>query len=160
MKNKITTLEKQLADSKKRTAEIEKQLAAEQARNKPKNIMDIVISYETACKYKKVKPTLSYEKPGVRTLVEIAHARLMFTFSVLNEGHKFKMDRIERRYYPWFINDPSSPSGLVFNLTFYVLDDAAAASAAHLSLKTHELAQHTGTAPGILADWAKFIFGK
>ncbi len=153
-------LQQQISDLENKLAQARTELQAEINKNKPKDIRDLVTSYESACEYKKVQPRLSYENPGDRTIDEVAHARLKFTFAVLNEGHKFKMDRVEKRYYPWFINDSSSPSGLVFHGTDYGSGTANATSAAHLSLKTQELARHTGTAEGIVNDWSKFIFGK
>src|SRR4051812_3860814 len=156
---KLTLLEKQLSDVERKTVELRETIAAEKSKNNPKNIMDLVTSYESACKYKGVKPTLSYTDRNGRSIHSIAHDRLEFIISVLNEGYEFKMTPTENRYYVWFQLSTSAPSGLVFDDTAYG-DRASADSAAHLSFKNAELAKHSAICPEILNDWAKFIIGK
>ncbi len=118
-------------------------------------------SYEDACASKGEKPVHVYhDKMTRKEIINCAHNRLMDTIEVLNEGYKFKMDKIERRYYIWWELDHSSPSGLRFLLSHYNFDHVFASSAAHLSFRTYELAKHTHDSPEILKDWSKFVFGK
>jgi len=152
----LSLLEKQLADTEKKSIQLRTKIEAEKQKNKPKNIMDLVKSYEDACKYKKVKPIYVYnDKKTTDTIDEIAYKRLKFTIGVLNEGHKFKMKPNEDRYYCWF--DISSGSGFVFDNADCGSTSANASSAARLCLKNIELAKHTGTCPSILEDYKNFI---
>ncbi len=160
LEQKLALIKKQESDLSKKEADLLKQIEDEKNKNKPKNIMDLVKSYEDACKYKKVKSTLSYTNRNGRSINSIAHDRLEFTFSVLNEGHKFKMTADERRWYVWFYLDKSVPSGLRFLHTSYYDGHADAASAAHLCFKDEKLANHSVNCPEIMNDYGKFIIGK
>ena len=138
LEKQLALAQKQVSESEKEAESIRKKLEAEKNKNKPKNITDLVKSYEDACAFKGVKPTLSYEKRNGRSIASIAHDRLEFTFSVLNEGYVFKMDVSEARWFIWWELDSSSPSGLRFVSTAYPDDYVAAASAAHLCFFTPE----------------------
>jgi hypothetical protein len=156
MSKTTQNLEKQLAAKEKEANLLRKKIEAEKLKNKPKKIMDLVKSYEDACKYKKVKPVHVYKNnKSTDTIDEIAYKRMKFTFEVLNEGHKFKMTPNEDRYYVWFNLSPGS--GFAFVNTHCGNTDACAASAARLCLKTRELAYHTGNCPSIFEDYKNFI---
>lgn len=109
-------------------------------KSKPKNIMDLVNSFEDACKYKKVKPSSVYNKTDTKD--EIAYKKIKFTTSVLNEGHVFTMKTNENRWYAWFFL--SSGSGFVFSNSYYGDTIASASSASRLCFKSEALARHAG----------------
>lgn len=142
MKANITTLEKQLAKKQQEAKYIEKKIESEKAKNKPKDIRDLVKSMKDILRIgrptKEELTLINYS--GKSEIVKFARdmAVLALISKVLNEGWKPKMDGSEYRYYPYFYLS----SGFSFNASFCVYDRASTASASRLCLKTEELADH------------------
>lgn len=149
---KTQTLEQQLAEVKKQEEKLAKQkdainkkIEAKANANKPKSIMERV---------KTLADVLKIAKPDKEELAIINYsgkskrlgfARDMMILSliaeVLNEGHVFKMDGSEYRWFPRF----SVSSGFDFIGAHCGTATADAVSASRLCLKSEELAVHAGT---------------
>ncbi len=134
---KLIAMEKQLKDTENSALKLRNQIQAIKDANKPKSIIELIGSFEDACKFKKVKPSSVYNTK-LDTIDEIAYKKIKFTNGVLNEGWKPK--RGEYRHYPYF--DVSS--GFVFNNTLYADTCADTSSASRLCLKNDTLARHSG----------------
>jgi hypothetical protein len=138
MKTKLK-LQQKLAKIQQKAAELQTKID----NIKEKNIMDLVKSFEDACKLKGVKPEDIFNEKD--TVDEKAYKKLKFITKVLNEDYVFKMTPDEYRYYPYFYLDSASGSGFVFRDTNYHVSNAGAASASRLCFKNSELAKHAGT---------------
>jgi hypothetical protein len=162
--SKLKTMQQQLAESEKakqiaekKSAELNKKIEAEKAKNKPKNIMERVKTFKDVLKIAKpIKEELvliNYNGKSKR----LSFARDMMILSliseVLNEGHVFTMSPDEERHYPWFYIS----SGFVFNFAHYNDTGAITASASRLCLKNAELAKYAGTI--FIAYYKKAIMG-
>ncbi len=134
---KLEILEKELVSTENAAKKLRTDIQKLKDANKPKDITDLVNSFEDACKLKKKKPN-SIFNAKVDTIDEIAYKKIKFTNAVLNEGWKPK--RGEPRYYPYF----NVSSGFVFYSTDYVATSANTCSASRLCLKNDKLAQHSG----------------
>ncbi len=150
MKTKISTLEKELKATESKASKLRVSIQKIKDANKPKNIMDLVKSFNDACKLKKVKPESIYNSK-LDTPDEIAYKKLKFAIGVLNEGHKFSMKPNENRYYVWF----DISSGFVFGNTNCAYSDADSGSASRLCFKTRELAEYS--AKILLNEYKAFI---
>ncbi len=139
---KTKTLEQQLADSQKKSAELQKKIRAKALANKPKTIMDKVRTLADVLKI--AKPTieelrlLNYKGKSKRILLAKDFMVLGLISEVLNEGDQPKIG--ENRHYPYF--DVSS--GFVFGNAGCADSDADSGSASRLCLKSRELAIHAG----------------
>lgn len=150
MKPSIKTLEKQLDSKEKEVLKLRSDIKKLKDADKPKDITELVGSFEDACKLKKVKPASVYNTK-TDTIDEIAYKRIKFTNAVLNEGHKFSMKPDESRYYVWF----NISSGFVFLTTDYAAASADTSSASRLCLKTDRLARHS--AKILINEYKDFI---
>jgi hypothetical protein len=110
--------------------------------DKPKNIMDVIKTYEDARKSKYVtKEDLWFESvQGQMPKNSLAFEKAKVISKALNEGHVFKMDGSQNRYYPYF----SLSSGFVFDITGCAASDAYASSASALCFLSRELALYAG----------------
>ena len=133
-------LEKELKEAQKRAEDIQAKLKELELKNKPKDITDIVKSFEDACKYKKVKPSDIFNDND--SVDEKAYKKLKFITNVLNEDYVFKMTPDEYRYYPWFYLNAGS--GFVFDNSISGNTNAYASYAARLCFKNSKLAEHAG----------------
>jgi len=151
MKKSSLSLEQQLAETEKLSTELQKKSAALRNKieaknnaNKPKSIMERVKTMKDVLKI--AKPTeeelvvLNYSGKSKRLLFSKYMMILGLIVEVLNEGHEFKMDGSEYRYYPYFMVS----SGFVFYSTSYDVTNAGTPSASRLCFKTRELAECAG----------------
>ena len=74
-----------------------------------------------------------------------AQYKILVITEALNEGWKADMmDTNQKRWFPVFRTDPSSPSGLVFGSSFCHYSGASASVASRLCFKSVELATYAG----------------
>lgn len=145
-KSPLQALKKQLAAQEKTAATLRKKIEQAEKENKPKLITDKVKTLADV--YKIAKPTkeewaiLKYNGKSKRMLFAKHYLILALISEVLNEGHLFKMDDNEYRYYPVF---DVRGSGFVFSLSDYACYDACTAVGSALSFKNEELADYAGT---------------
>ena len=76
---------------------------------------------------------------------EIVYRKLKTITKAINEGYKPDMlDTSEKKWFPVFKVDNSSPSGFVFRYSGYSCSNAAAGGASRLCFKTEALATFAG----------------
>ena len=147
MKANISALEKQLAKKQKEVKDIEKKIESEKAKNKPKDIRDLVKSMKDVLRIS--KPTkeeltiINYSGKSKRLLFAKNFLIISLISEVLNEGWKPKTNDSEYRYYPYFYLKAVS-SGFDFRDSACVYDYAVTGSASRLCFKTSELAEYAG----------------
>lgn len=153
MEKELSSIEKKSEQFNKQAEALRNKIKAEKEKNKPKSILELINSFEDACKYKKVKPSSIYDAKR-DTPDEVAYKKIKFTHKVLNNGHKFKMDNSEERWYAWWYLN-SSGSGFVFNVSFCNYSYAGASSSARLCLIDEPTAKHS--AKILYNEWKAFI---
>jgi hypothetical protein len=136
------TLEQELATKEQEVAAIRKKIAEEAQRNKPKSIMDTIKTMDDvyASKYLTEDDKRFFKFKDMLTKDELAYFNAKCIAKVLNEGHVFKMDGSENRYYPYFYLS----SGFVFDIALCDVSIADAASASALCFLSRELALYAG----------------
>lgn len=139
---KQKSLKDQLAESQAKSASLLKKIQEEEAKNKPKSIIDLTPNFAAILKI--AKPTkgeltiLNYKGKSKRLLLSRDLMAIGLISEVLNEGTELTLK--DERYFPWY--DVSS--GFVFIVTDCAETSASASSASRLSLKSSPLATHAG----------------
>ena len=122
----IEILEKEAIQTKERLEEI----------NKPKDIRNLVKTFEDACEILGIKPDFSnYRSKGA-----IAHEKLEIIYKVLNEGWKPDWNnKSQKKYYPYFRMSPFGFDGTFYG-RWYTCSDAGS----RLCGKTDTIAEYAG----------------
>jgi hypothetical protein len=113
---------------------------------KNQSIFDRIQTYEDCCEETGDKPVNEAELKALGfTDDEIAYRKLKTITKAINEGHKFNMlDTDENKWFPVFRVDSSSPSGFVFDGSYYYYSIAAAGDASRLCFKDEASANFAG----------------
>lgn len=122
-----------------------------------KTITEKIDGYESACKELN-KPVLTIEHfsfLGKTAKMQFALEKITTIVEALNEGILPDPLKKQQRFYPYFLIDSSSGSGLVFGNSGYDDDDATTSSAARLGLKNRALSDFMGK--NFIQDYAEFI---
>lgn len=110
-----------------------------------RNIIEIVGSYEDACRYNGKKPhDRSNLLDAGLTLKKIAGIELEEITLALNKGIPTNIYNGEARWYPVFACN-GSPSGFAFDFSDYDYSYATAGSGARLSYHEETISDYSGT---------------
>jgi len=122
-----------------------------------KSVIDRVISYQTACDELDEEQINEIDmKRNGFTDDEIVYRKLKTISKAINDGWKpDMMDTNQKKWFPVFRIDPSSPSGLVFCYSYYDCSVAIATDASRLCFESKEKSDHAGKT--FTALYAKFI---
>lgn len=120
-------------------------------------VTDRIKTYEDACRELNKAPINEAEmKKNGFTDDEIVYRKLKTITEALNDGWKpDMMDTNQKKWFPVFRIEPSSPSGLVFDDSNYDCWYAMAADSSRLFFESEEKSDHAGTT--FIALYAKFI---
>ena len=124
------------------------------------NVMDRIKTYEDCCEETGDQPVdeSALEQLGF-TDDEIAYRVLKTITKAINEGHEPDMlDTGEKKWFPVFKIDKSSPSGFVFYCSHYNYALAGAGDASRLCFKSEALASFAGKT--FLKEYIRYINSK
>ena len=110
-------------------------------------VTDRIKTYEDACRELNKAPINEAEmKKNGFTDDEIVYRKLKTISKAINDGWKpDMMDTNQKKWFPVFRIEPSSPSGLVFDGSSYDCLYEIAAGASRLCFKSDELATYAGS---------------
>ena len=105
-----------------------------------------VKTYEDACRELNKAPINESDmRRNGFTDDEINYRKIKTITEAINDGWKpDMMDTNQKKWFPVFLIDPSSPSGLVFDDSCYCCSDVLATDASRLCFKSEELAAYAG----------------
>lgn len=148
---KTKTLEKQLFEIEKKAADLRTKIEAEKSKNKPKEITDIVKTFNDAtkiCKPTKDQLTLSKYNGEDKDMNAVkAFLQLTIIAKALNESWKPNWnDSNEAKHYPYFDmrSSSSAPAGVGFSGTNYRYSHDFTGVGSRLCFKTRALAEYAG----------------